>query len=100
MRSKKRKASAKSIYRAPVLRITKKYGATNVKVFGSYARQEQGKKSDVDLLLNMPKKSTLLDISGLKQDLQKALKKKVDVVTYNGIKPALRSRILREAKFL
>ena len=98
MATKKQKTSAKLAYREPILKIAKKYGATKVKVFGSYARNTQTKKSDMDFVVNLPKKSTLLDMSGMKIDLAKALKKRVDLITYNGIKPALRSNILREAK--
>lgn len=96
--SAKRKKSAKAAYKAPVLKITKKYGASDVKIFGSHARNTHTVKSDVDLLVKMPKKSTLLDMAGMKQDLEKALKKKVDLVTYKSIKPALRSQILHDAR--
>jgi len=98
MRTKKQKTTARSVYKAPVLKITKKYGAKNVRVFGSHARNEQRKKSDLDLLVRMPKKSTLLHMAGMKQELEKALKRKVDIITEKGIKPALRSRILHEAQ--
>jgi uncharacterized protein len=96
----KQKRTARAAYKAPVLKVAKKYGASRVKIFGSYARNTQTKKSDIDILVHLPKKSTLLDISGMKQDLEKVLKRKVDLVTYKGIKPSLRSRILREAKSL
>lgn len=82
------------------LRIAKKYGAKNIRIFGSFARGEQTKRSDIDLLVRMPKGSSLFDIAGLKIDLEKALKKKVDIVQDHCIKPALRSRILSEARSL
>lgn len=80
------------------LRIAKKYGAKNIRVFGSFARGEQTKRSDIDLLVRMPKGSSLFDLAGLKIDLEKALKKKVDIVQDHCIKPALRSRILSGAR--
>lgn len=80
-----------------VLRVARQYGARNVRVFGSFARGEQRRSSDLDLLVSMPKESSLLDVVGLKVDLEEALERKVDVVTDGGISPYLRDRILREA---
>jgi len=84
--------------RPVILQITGKYGATNVRIFGSFARGEQNNKSDIDLLVNLPKGTTLFDLSGLKIDLEEHLHRKVDVVSDDSIKPALRKRILSEAR--
>jgi uncharacterized protein len=81
-----------------VLRVAKRYGARDVRVFGSFARGEQRRSSDLDLLVEMPEGSTLLDLSGLKLDLEDAIRRKVDVVPAKCIKPRLRDRILSEAK--
>jgi len=55
------------------------------------------KKSDVDLLIEFRgKKKDLLDHIILVQELEEALHRKVDVLTYNYIHPALRERILSE----
>lgn len=81
-----------------VLRVTKKYGVTNVRIFGSFARGEQRRTSDVDLLVDLPKGMTLLDLVGLKLDLEDQLGRKVDVVPARSIKPALRDSILADAR--
>ena len=86
--------------RPVVLRITRTYGAKNVRIFGSFARGEQHKRSDVDLLVEMPRQSSLLDLAGLKVDLEEALKRKADVLTDDGIKPILRKYILADAHAL
>ena len=83
-----------------VLRVTREHGARNVRIFGSFARGEQRKTSDVDLLVTMPKESSLLDLAGLKVDLEEALKRRVDVIPDDSIKPILRDRILSEARTL
>lgn len=83
--------------RPVVLRVTQRYGVTNVRIFGSFARGEQRKTSDVDLLVDLPDGMTLFDLSGLKIDLEEALKRKVDVIPARTIKPLLRDRILAEA---
>jgi len=80
-----------------VLRVTREYGVSNVRIFGSFARGEQHKTSDIDLLVDLPDTMSLLDLSGLKIDLEEALQRKVDVVPARSIKPALRDRILAEA---
>jgi uncharacterized protein len=81
-----------------VLRVAKTYGARNVRVFGSFARGEQRRSSDLDLLVEMPEGSSLLDLAGLKVDLEEAIRRKVDVVPAKCIKPLLRDRILSEAR--
>lgn len=83
--------------RPVVLRVAKEYGAKNVRVFGSFARGEQRRTSDLDLLVTLPKRASLLDLAGLKVDLEEALNRKVDVLTDGGISRYLRDRILREA---
>ena len=81
-----------------VLRVAKSYGVSNVRVFGSFARGEQRKSSDLDLLIDVPDGMSLMDLSGLKIDLEDALRRKVDVVPARSIKPALRETILAEAR--
>ena len=75
--------------------ILKEQGVTKAAVFGSFARGENKKKSDVDLLIKFPKNKTLFDFIGLKQDLEKRLGKKVDLVEYSAIKPRLKKPILK-----
>ena len=87
-------------FRPVILKVAREYGATNVRVFGSYARGEQTKRSDIDLLVHMPEESTLFDMGGLFMDLQDALGKKVDVISEDSIKPALRESILEDARAL
>jgi uncharacterized protein len=86
--------------RARILRIARAYGVRNVRVFGSFARGDQRTGSDIDLLVEMPEGSSLLDLAGLKVALEEALRRKVDVVPDDSIKPALRDRILTEARAL
>ena len=78
--------------------MTQKYGVRNVRIFGSFARGEQRKTSDVDLLVDLPDGMTLFGLSGLKLDLEEAVQRKVDVVPADSIKPALRGSILADAR--
>lgn len=86
--------------RPTILRVAARYGATNVRIFGSFARGDQKQSSDIDLLVTLPKQASLLHIAGIKVDLEEAFHRKVDVVPDDSIKPLLRDRILAEAKEL
>jgi len=78
--------------------MARRYGAEDVRIFGSFARGEQKQGSDIDVLVRLPDEASLLDLAGLKLDLEEALGRKVDVVTEDGLSPYLRDRILREAQ--
>ena len=83
--------------REDILRIANKYGAFNVRVFGSVARGEADAKSDIDLLVDMEKGRSLLDLGGLLVDLQDMLGCDVDIVTEQGLRERIRERVLKEA---
>jgi len=85
-------------YRDVILKATGALRATNVRVFGSAARGEDTEKSDLDLLLEVPKGTTLLDMIGLQQELEAALGLKVDVVTPFDLPERVRARVLAEAR--
>jgi predicted nucleotidyltransferase len=83
--------------RKDILRIASKYGARNVRIFGSLARGEAREDSDIDFLVDMEPGRSLFDLGGLLMDLQNLLAQKVDVVTENGLRPRIRDRVLKEA---
>lgn len=78
--------------------ILKKYGIEKASLFGSAARGEMNDTSDIDLLVELPKTVHGFDYIALKVDLHDELEskfgKKVDVVEYNLIKPALKKYII------
>jgi hypothetical protein len=83
--------------REEILRVCAKYGAYNVRVFGSVARSEADEQSDIDFLVELEPGRTLFDLGGLQYDLEHLLGCRVDVVTERGLKPRIRERVLREA---
>ena len=90
------KTDIKSIKRK-IVPLLKKNGVVRAGIFGSYARGEAKKRSDVDVLIEVKRrKFSLLDLVGLEMELEKKLGKKVDLLTYNGISPYLKERILNE----
>jgi predicted nucleotidyltransferase len=84
--------------RASIRRIAGSHGARNVRVFGSFARGEQRSGSDLDLLVELPEHGSLLDVARLKVELERVVRRSVDVIPEDSLKPSLRDRILAEAR--
>jgi len=76
--------------------IFTEYGVKKAAVFGSVARGEAKKSSDIDILVEFGGEKSLLDLAGLGFDLERILKKKVDINTYNALHPLLRDSILKD----
>ena len=73
-------------------------GVKSLALFGSLARDEAIDSSDVDLLVEFVRPTGLLGLIALKHALEKALEvEKVDLLTPEGVHPALKRRILAEA---
>ena len=80
----------------PVLR--EKYAVETLEVFGSYVRGEQTDKSDVDVLVTFKKAYSLWELIDVERFLRRKLHVRVDLVPKDGVKSALKDRILGEAK--
>lgn len=80
--------------------VLKAHGISRAGIFGSFARGTATRKSDVDILIDTRGKIGLFAMVGLKQSLEKELKRKVDLVEYRAIKPALRKNVMRDHRTL
>lgn len=78
----------------------KKYGVKKAGIFGSYARNEQTEKSDIDILITPPENMNLLSFIGLKQDLEETLKIRVDLVSERALKPKLSQYIQNDLQII
>ena len=74
-----------------------KYGASNVRVFGSVARGEDTLESDVDILVDLSPRSSLVTLGRLERELNEALGVPVDVVPADDLRPAVRAEAEQEA---
>jgi len=83
--------------RRQILDIAARYGARNVRIFGSVARGQADDQSDIDFLVEMEAGRSLFDLGGMQADLEAALGRPVDVVTEKGLKARIRNQVLREA---
>ena len=80
-----------------ILPILKNHKVTKAGIFGSYARGEQKNKSDVDILVEIDDNGMgLLEFIRLKNILEKAIKRKIDLVEYSLIREEIRERILND----
>jgi len=83
--------------RDEILSLAERRGASNVRVFGSVARDEARAESDVDFLVDLDPDRSLLDVGGLAMDLS-LLDRPVDVVAEAGLRERIRSRVVREVR--
>jgi predicted nucleotidyltransferase len=83
--------------RAAILEVARRHGARAIRVYGSVARGQATDQSDLDLLVEWEPERSLLDVVGLKQDLEDMLGVTVDVGSECGLHWYIRDEVLREA---
>jgi len=86
--------------RIKILPVLQCYDVVRAAIFGSFARGEMKEGSDIDILVEFKGEKSLLDLVGLKIELEERLGKKVDVLTYNSLHPLLKERILNEQEVI
>ena len=80
--------------RLPELR--ERYGVRSLGIFGSYVRGEQGKRSDLDILVEFDRVPTLFEFVRLERHLSQQLGVKVDLVMKSALRPTIGRHILEE----
>ena len=78
-----------------IVKILKQHNIKKAGIFGSYARGDYKKNSDIDVLI-LPTKGMGIGFFGLQIELEEKLRKKVDLVSYRGIRKELKEEILSE----
>jgi uncharacterized protein len=84
-------------HRAEIRQIVASHHATNVRVFGSSARDEDEEGSDLDLLVDATPETSLLDLARIQLRLEALLGVPVDVLTPDGLPETFRARVVAEA---
>jgi len=84
------------LLREKVLAILLRNDVKRAAFFGSIVRGEMTPESDVDILVEFEGRKSLMDLSGLKIELEEAIDREVDVLTYASLPPLLKERILNE----
>jgi uncharacterized protein len=86
---------------APVLKaLAAEHGYSRLAVFGSVARHEAWKDSDIDLLVEAPEGTSSFDFIRFKQLIEQVLGREVDLVSYGGLKANVDDDIRRDAVLL
>jgi len=86
--------------RNKIIPVLQRHDVKRAAIFGSFVREEQKEDSDIDILVEFKGDKSLLDLAGLKIELEEVLRRKVDVLTYNSLHPLLKDRILQEQKVI
>ncbi len=86
--------------RAKILPVLERYDVARASIFGSVARDEGDDASDIDILVELRGEKSLLDLAGLKMELEEVLERSVDVLTYDSLHPLLKDRILGEQRVI
>ena len=80
-----------------IIKVLRSHGIKRAGIFGSYARGEQKKNSDIDILIEFEDdNANLLDFVRIKNELEEVLQKKVDLVEYGAVKQRIKERIFKE----
>lgn len=83
--------------RTAILRIARRHGARSIRIFGSAARGDATRESDIDFLVEMEPGRGLFEQAAMLLELEDLLGREVDVVTVEGLRDRIRERVLAEA---
>lgn len=79
-----------------VIPLLKRNNVVRASLFGSYARGEETKKSDIDMLIQFKGKKSLLDLIGLEQELETKVGIKFDITTYKALSYLIRDQVYKD----
>lgn len=83
-----------------IIETLKPYNPKKIGIFGSYARNENSAKSDIDVLYEFETTIRLFSLIQLKEELETKLKRKVDLVSEKYLNPKLKNKILTELNLI
>ncbi len=82
--------------RAQIKRLSAKAGVTNLRVFGSVARGQETKNSDIDMLVDLSPGTGLFTLVALRGQLERLLDASVDLVPADSLKDSVRQNVLTD----
>ena len=80
--------------------LRRQFHVDKIGVFGSYARGDQKKRSDIDFLVTFEKTISLFDHVDLTIYLKELMGCKVDVIPHDNLRPELREYVLKDLIYL
>jgi predicted nucleotidyltransferase len=91
-------SEALTAHRNELRQLVSRYGLAHPRVFGSVVNGTDTNESDLDLLVEPGRSTSLLTLAGLKNDAEELLGVPVSVLTPNGLPPKFRNEVLRQAQ--
>lgn len=85
-----------AVHRGELLEVLRRHGVTNPEIFGSAARGDDHEGSDVDILVDFPPGTSIIDIIGIQHELEDLLGVPVDLAPRSGLKERVRSRTAKD----
>ena len=85
------------------LEVLRQYPIKRAALFGSAARGDMNEQSDIDMLVEFMPGTRGLEFFGLRVDLEEALERAVDLVTFNALskaKPSFKQNVEQEARII
>lgn len=82
--------------REEIKRVAAEHGISNIEVFGSTARGEDGPDSDLDLLVDIPEEMGLLGLGRAREDLERLVGAPVDLIFRRSVESEVRDDITRD----
>jgi predicted nucleotidyltransferase len=86
------------VLRKELPKLKSEFKVATLEIFGSYVRNEQSAKSDLDILVTYTKAPDLLQFIELENYLSDLFELKVDLVMRSALKPNIGKRIISEAR--
>ena len=83
--------------RVAIRRIVESHRASNARVFGSVRREQDTEQSDLDILIELTPKTSLMDVAAIQIELEDLLGVAVDVLTPKSLPEKFRFKVLAEA---
>jgi len=80
--------------------LLKRYDVAKAAIFGSFAAGDYNEDSDIDILVEFNGRKSLLDLAGLKIELEELLARRVDLLTYNSLSPLIKEGILSQQEVI
>jgi len=77
--------------------VAARHRGTNLRLFGSVARGDDEQGSDIDLVVDLPETTSLLELIALRRELAELLDAPVDVVPARSLQPEVAAAVEREA---
>jgi len=89
-------ARIRKLLRECLPELRQRYAVRSLGVFGSFARDEQGPRSDLDILVDFCETPTFFQFVEIEHDLSERLGLKIDLVMKSALKPKIGEHILAE----